>query len=166
MLTSQAEAIIEASEATTAEALRRQLPSIGNIVAIEALTATVRFRYRGRVFDVPPINTLEGLKLKAMELELERMGEAPPLPSEEEAVEKMQSLKDMLLEMFDIMWKNVKPVRPWDRLLWRWKDNPFLDASRKEVAELLTFFLQSRKISSVSLLEVILPKRGRRLSTR
>ena len=162
MLRSGADAVIAASEATTAKALKNQLPSMGNIVAVEALTATVRFRYRGRVFDAPPIPTLPGLKLQAIELELKKIGDEPPLPSEELAVERMASLKEMLIEMVDIMWKHVRPVGILDRLLWRWESNPFFNASRKEVAELLTFFSQCRKTSSVSLLEVRSPKRRRR----
>jgi hypothetical protein len=162
MLVSGADAVVAASEATTARALRKQLPSMGNIVAVEALTATVRFRYRGRVFDIPPIPTLPGLKLQAMELELERIGDEPPARDDVDGVDKMQALKEMLLEMFDIMWKNVEPVKLMDRIFWRWKHNPFLDASRKEAAELLTFFSQCRTISSVQILEIKLPKKGHR----
>lgn len=158
MLRSGADAVVEASESTTARLLRKQIPSIGNIVAVESLTATVRFQYRGRRFDIPPIPTLPGLRLQAIELELERMGDEPPLPSDEDAVEAMKSLKDMLLEMFQIMWENTQPVGWVDRLLWRWESNPFLNASRKEVAELLTFFLQCRMTSSVRLLEIRLPE--------
>jgi hypothetical protein len=166
MLESKADAVVEASEATTAIALRKQLPSMGNIVAVEALTATVRFRYRGRVFDAPPIPTMPGLKLQAMELELERMGDEPPTPSEDDGMEKMMSLKNMLLEMFDIMWKHVEPVGIFDRLFWEWRENPFADASRKEVAELLAFFSQCRKISSVQLLAVRLPESNHHRSMR
>ena len=152
MLVSKADDAIEANERSTSKLLAKQIPSIGNIVAVEALTATVRFRYRGRVFDAPPIPTLPGLRLQAMELELEKMSSEPP--TDEDAVEKMAALKMMLLEMFDIMWKNVQPVTFIDRLLWKWESNPFLNASRKEVAELLAFFSQCRMISSVRLLEV------------
>ena len=162
MLVSGADAVVEASEATTARALRKQLPSMGNIVAVEALTATVTFRYRGRVFDAPPIPTLPGLKLQAMELELERMGDEPPARDDTEGVDKMRALKEMLLEMFDIMWRHVRPVGLFDRIFWRWRHNPFLDANRKEVAELLTFFSQCRKTSSVQLVAIKLPKKDRR----
>ena len=153
MLESKADEVIAANEKSTAKLLTKQLPSIGNIVAVEALTATVRFRYRGRVFDVPPIPTLPGIRLQAMELELEKMWSEPEY-SEEDAEDKMRALKQMLLEMFDIMWKHVRPVGFIDRMLWRWESNPFLNAGRKEVAELLTFFSQCRMISSVLLLEV------------
>lgn len=162
MLESKADEVIAANERATARLLTKQLPSIGNIVAVEALTATVRFRYRGRVFDAPPIPTLPGLKLQAMELELERIGNEPPILNDPEAYDKMAALKEMLLEMADIMWKHVEPVSTWDRLFWKWRDNPFLDMSRKEVAELLAFFSQSRKMSSVRLLRIKLPMKGLR----
>lgn len=155
MLVSQADDIIAANEDSTAKLLVKQLPSIGNIVAVEALTATVRFQYRGRVFDAPPIPTLPGLRLQAMELELQRVTDAE---SDEDAQMKLLAMKEMLLEMFDVMWKNVKPVGIFDRIFWRWRTNPFLTASRKEVAELLSFFSQCRKISSVRLIKVRSPE--------
>lgn len=155
MLVSKADDIIAANERSTARLLIKQLPSIGNIVAVEALTATVRFQYRGRVFDAPPIPTLPGLRLQAMELELERM---TTVESDEEAQLKLLGIKQMLLEMFDIMWRNVKPVGIFDRIFWRWRANPFLDANRKEVAELLSFFSQCRKTSSVQLIKVKSPE--------
>lgn len=155
MLVSQADKIIEANERSTQRLLIKQLPSIGNIVAVEALTATVRFQYRGRVFDAPPIPTLPGLRLQAMELELEKMSGAE---SDEDAQMKLLVLKQMLLEMFEIMWKNVKPVGIFDRVFWRWRANPFLGANRKEVAELLSFFSQCRRTSSVRLIRVKSPE--------
>lgn len=155
MLVSKADDIIAANERSTARLLVKQLPSIGNIVAVEALTATVRFQYRGRVFDAPPIPVLPGLRLQAMELELEKMA---PAESDEDAQEKLLLLKTMLLEMFDIMWKNVRPVKLIDRILWRLERNPFLDANRKEVAELLSFFSQCRKTSSVRIVRVKSPE--------
>lgn len=151
MLESKADEIIAANERSTARLLVQQLPSIGNIVAVEALTATVTFQYRGRKFKAPPIPVLPGLRLQAMELELHKMTEAE---SDEDAEQKLIALKEMLLEMFEIMWKNVRPVGLVDRLLWRWEANPFLNANRKEVAELLAFFSQCRKTSSVRLIRV------------
>ncbi len=152
MLRPMADAAVAANEKATAEALRKQLPSLGNIVAVDFLTATVRFRYRKRVFDIPPIPYLPGLQLQKVELELQRLGDSPP--DEDEAGNKLVELRDMLVDMQRIMWRHVRPVTRFDKTFWRWRGNPFSDASRAEVAELLSFFLQCRTTSSVRLLEV------------
>lgn len=160
MLKPMAEAAVEKSVKSTAELLRKQIPTLGNIVAVEVLTATIRFRYRKRVFDAPPINVLDGLRLKNLELELQRIGNGG-VPEDGEGSTLLR-LKLALEEGFTIMHRNVRPVTLFDRLFWRWRANPFLDANTKEVAELLHFFSLCRMTSGANLLSVKSPERRRR----
>lgn len=144
--------------------MRKQTPRLGNIVAVDSLTATIRFAYRKRVFDIPPIEYLDGTRLKAIDLELRRLGEAAMEEGEtpEEGEAKLRFLRDILLEAFAIMHRNTRPVTLLDRLSWPLRGNPYTHASRQEVAELLSFFLLCRTTSRVRLLKAISPKSNRR----
>jgi hypothetical protein len=105
--------------------------------------------FRRRHFWVPPVPYRQGLWLLALDQELRRLGDAPN--TKQNILQAMAVVKEML----NIFHTLVRPRTRFDKLFWRWRDNPFLHAEMGEINVLRNFFCSARTTSSVRALRSI-----------
>jgi len=126
-----------------AEERPRQEPTLANIEAATTEHSPMLLRYRGRVFLVPPVPYRQGLWLLALDQELRR------LQVLQSTVENIRHTMNTISQVLAIFHQLVRPVTWFDRLVWRWRANPFLHAEVHELQELLRFFCLTRTSSPI-----------------
>lgn len=120
--------------------------------------------FRDRGYTVPPIRYAVGQRIEGLDRhiarcgrELKEMEEAGRTSFEADAgvrhltVERARSYEQLAAIYRDC----VRPVGWWARLTWRWRENPFFDATEQEIEDLAAFFREARTISHVKALESI-----------
>lgn len=113
-------------------------PTVANVESATTEHSHGLVRYRGRVFRVPPVPYKQGLWLLALDQELRRLNN---MLANEENIRHTVAVIASMLEVFHSL---VRPDTLYDRLTWRWRDNPFLHAEINEVNELTRFFCLTR----------------------
>jgi hypothetical protein len=102
-----------------------------------------RMLFRGRRFRVRPISYIDGLQIQRLRNEIEDLQD---LPETEEGLQRLENLQGRIVKTFH---PYVTPVGFWERLFWRWRSNPFGNATEAEIADLFRFFSWCRTRSAV-----------------
>jgi len=122
-------------------------------------------KYRARHFRVPPVPYRAGLQLMVLDRQIARLRRR--LKEEPENVEALVEMEAAMTATADLWWGLVEPVGWFDRLTWRWRENPFLGMEAREFMELRGFFFAARtrcRVLTVSSIRV--PHRARSIWRR
>jgi hypothetical protein len=127
----------EVQRALREESAATAKPDVNLANAIHLADAEV-LRFDGRVFHVPPVSGLEGLRLAEMVDAYQQASEGSP-----------RSFRRAHVRLIAYLWRLTTP-RGLGGVIWRaLLPNPFKHATPKEVGHLLHFFGQRQKISRV-----------------
>lgn len=118
-------------------------PTIENAGVGQAIAGVRILVFRGARYRVPPVPYAHGIALQALQ------GRLSALAGEPETEATLQQLLALLEEAAARFRALVTPVGLITRLTWRWRTNPFWDASEDELATLLAFFFACRRTSTV-----------------
>lgn len=132
---------------TRIEDLLKDIPAVPNPVPEVAV-----LRFRSRRFRVPRTGFRHSLPMGHHEREIGYL--YAKLAAHEAASRSVETdpataavaerLRDQCIALFDLYHQCVKPLTVFDRIFWRWRANPFLDASDAELADLIAFFVARR----------------------
>ena len=128
-----------------------ELPTQKNVEVVLALGAARYFTFRNRVFCCPPISFPLGQRV--LQVYLQVLASATEV-AQSGGRKQAESYFAGLRKLARMLWSHVRPARRTGRILRRLHltKNPFLDASDKEIQELVDFFLQGRMKSNVQFL--------------
>lgn len=133
---------LEQHQARLAESLSveagavRRTAAVVNGDAVRALTLPSVLAYRGRLYDVPPVPFLAGVRLVELRDQLSQ-AETP--------ADEVRALR----EIVTVMKRLIRPRGKVRRATWWLRRNPFRHASEQEIGELLGFFSAHRTQSRV-----------------
>lgn len=148
---------LEAEHQEFREQLAAREPWLANLEAATTQHDDGELRFRGRRYRIPPVPYRNGLQIHVLDRlvawcfrelgKLEKEGKT----ALDDALGRW--LAEQLAKSYEALageyWAVVKPVGLWHRLTWRWRGNPFLDATEQEIKELAQLFLAARTICRV-----------------
>lgn len=126
------------------EAITRRIPAPENHEYALSLQGVTELHFGSRTFRIPPVPFPAGVRLQHVQ---QRLGKIKG--SDEADADVMRDLLGVLEEAVDVFWSLIEPVSLWDRLVWRWRANPFLECTENEIGELLGLFCACRMRSRI-----------------
>lgn len=142
-------------EAAWREYLKHDAPTTEtrNAGPVLYLTDPVRVPFRGRMYEVPPVPYLTGVRIVELQGELVRLSKDMDL----------EAYRRVLIDTVRLVRSHVRPykVRWPDRLKWAMGWNPFRQATEVELGEFLAVFVMRRTMRHESASADVRPSIGR-----
>lgn len=147
MIKLRTEEELEVAQQFLQESLPKTRHEQANTDTAAGLTQNLVLTFRGHLYKVPPIPYRVGVQLERVRLQ---MSECEDQDDTVANLNQFEAMLDGLIPLFKML---VMPVDLIQRIGWRWRKNPFADASAVDVMTLLHFFLLCRTKSSVKLVD-------------
>lgn len=164
MLRAPDEKAVAAAQTRLREMFKAPTVEVKNVAAAAFLESISVLQFRNSLYHVPPIPWAVGLQLQRCYIRLQNISILDESADVNQSMKNLEDLEVLMFEVVQFFKDLVRPLSPWQRLTWRWRQ-PFLDVSQQELGELLGFFSACRMKSSVRYLDPSLPGTPRSSST-